>query len=390
MVLNHVIYSLILLAGCYSKKENLANAINQTGSKIETKAALVMDITKNEGFYMHLEGQINNRPSTMFLVKNEEFRYLTGYYYFNDEQIPNYITGWKEVKINSAIQSINNFKAESDFLIKYGKEAYQETYFFREREKDVITGQGYKIRGRFIDDRFLGSFESSTGIIQNLPFEFKIVNTDNLKLIHTTYSSVEKVADKSSIIVTLDFIEPKDEKESLLAKSIKKVMMESLCKNFDKKGSTPIGALKPCLKDLGKECIDSKENPCFLQYSTNVIYHNNKFLSVILSNNKSENTNKAFTYDFDKNRVLKIDDIFEADYKKRLIALLPKSVETKFNVKLSDISNYVDEESINVDIFYITGKGIIFVVDNSDIASGIHLFMPFSDLQDVLKSDFKF
>lgn len=378
---------LLMFSSCENIDKNKTDQSNININNITTPMAKsTLDSSRIEnGFYRYLEGHINNRKATMILIKNEEFKYLTGYYYYNDEQIPHYLIGYKEVSINGAEFRIHNFRQEKDMYSRYGINYNQhEKYVLNEREKVIISnnGQSRDFVGRFLDKKFTGKLISKHPNIPNEEFEFTLVEKEALKIQHKTYSTFEKISQNSTMIITFDMLEMQSQE---VANDIKKSIYEIICNNYDKNADDPISATKPCRNDITKECLEDDEDPCFQQYCSSVAFCNDRFISFVVSSN---NTTKAFSYDLIKRKRLKITDLFASNHEQLIESLIPKSIEKKFSINYQDQHGYDKNRDIDYNSFYITGKGVVFIQDYPEELSGIQLFIEFEDLKKILNPNF--
>jgi hypothetical protein len=101
------------------------------------------------------------------------------------------------------------------------------------------------------------------------------------------------------------------------------------------------------------------------------------------------------SYDLQKNKILKLEDVFEGDYKMALRAQLEnayrKAYKVPNHVKLPEgylLTDHIDP----TDNFILTDKGILFGYSPYEIAAyamgQVNLFVPFEEIKSIVQSTY--
>lgn len=193
-------------------------------------------------------------------------------------------------------------------------------------------------------------------------------------------------------------------------------LQKSVVQHYDKKNNgTEIGKLmqrnkteffrgyESDFKDV--KTADFKESPSMYTVDQSehilMVYQSPKIATIadftyVYSGGAHGNYGTSYSsYDLVNKKQLKLTDIVTADGKKRLSALLAKSVRAQFRLKPSaPLTEVLFENRITPNQnFYITGKGIGFSYNPYEIAAyafgEINVFIPFKEIETNLLPSFK-
>lgn len=335
--------------------------------------------TNDISWYQTLKGKIDKYPVTLHLHKAAH-KYV-GYYY-NSQQKPVYIFG-DDTTVKGKIQLFSNAEPSEYFIFSLEENSATGTWKKTEKSKPLF----FAATKTTLPVRFTYVFAS--GLVKLRPkWKDSPEATYNAASVWPNGKTATDEFLKKEIRHAFDEKNTGEEIGALLLRNKKDILNRYVS---DSKGLQD--------SDLKRETMmySMEEDDEML-----IAFQSSKILSLAFSNytfTGGAHGNYGTSYlsiDLTSNKNLTLDNIITEKGKKILRGMLEKIFRKQFNLKPTDSlseAGLIENKIEPNENFYVTGKGIGFSYNPDEISpyvmGEINIFIPFTDLKNFLKKDFK-